>query len=180
LSTLMRASLAGDERAYREFLSDMAGVLRRYYARRLGGEGARDAEDLVQETLMALHTRRATYDPDRPVTVWAHAIARYKLVDYFRSRRVRATVPLEGQAEFLAGPDDVEPAMAKRDVVRLLDTLPPRSRRLVEDMKLEGRSVAETAARTGLSEAAVKVGVHRALKMLGRRFGGRGDRGPDE
>jgi RNA polymerase sigma-70 factor, ECF subfamily len=167
----MQASLAGDQPAYRELLSEMAGLLRRYYARRLGGDGAGDAEDLVQETLMAIHTRRATYDPERPVTAWAHAIAHYKLVDHFRRRRIRTTVPLDDSAEFLAGPDDAGDAMARRDVARLLSVLPPRAQRLLKEVKLEGRSVAETAALTGLSEAAVKVGVHRALKALVRRFG---------
>lgn len=167
----MCAALQGDQRAYRELLAELAALLRRYYAKRLRSEA--DAEDLVQETLMAIHTRRATYDASRPVTAWAHAIARYKLVDHFRRARLRATVPLGDASEFLAAADDATPAMARRDLARMLDALPAKSRQLLEEMKLDGRSVKETAARTGLSESAVKTGLHRALKSLAVRFGGK-------
>ena len=46
--------------------------------------GAAPAEDLVQETLIAIHSRRATYDPGQPFTAWVYGIARYKLIDEFR------------------------------------------------------------------------------------------------
>ncbi|WP_109122621.1 sigma-70 family RNA polymerase sigma factor [Azospirillum sp. TSO22-1] len=176
LSALMRASLAGDAQAYRAFLSELTVLLRRYCLRQLGADRLADAEDLVQETLMAIHTRRATYDPDRPVTAWAHAIARYKLVDHLRRRHPQVGVPLDDVEDFLAAPDDTEPAMARCDVGRLLDTLPEQPRALIRQVKLEGASIAETAARTGLSESAVKVGIHRGLKALAARFGAGGNR----
>ncbi len=136
----MRAALAGDAASYRAFLAELTTMLRRYFLRRLGGDRLADAEDLIQDTLMAIHARRATYDPERPVTVWVHAIARYKLIDHFRSRRVRASVPLDDEAEFLAGPDDAEPAMARRDVGRMLDTLPAQQVALVRAVKIDGKS----------------------------------------
>ena len=105
---------------------------------------------------------------------WVHAIARYKLIDHFRSRRVRASVPLDDEAEFLAGPDDAEPAMARRDVGRMLDTLPAQQVALVRAVKIDGESVATAAARSGMSESAVKVSIHRGLKALAARFGGKG------
>ena len=166
--------------SYRAFLAELTTMLRRYFLRRLGGDRLADAEDLVQDTLMAIHTRRATYDPERPVTVWVHAIARYKLIDHFRSRRVRASVPLDDEAEFLAGPDDAEPAMARRDVGRMLDTLPAQQVALVRAVKIDGESVATAAARSGMSESAVKVSIHRGLKALAARFGGKDDRARDE
>ena len=52
-------------------------------------------------------------------------------------------------------------------VEKLLDKLPEAKRRLVRDIKIEGESVADVAARTGMSETAVKVSVHRAIKLLG-------------
>jgi RNA polymerase sigma-70 factor, ECF subfamily len=180
LSILMRAALAGDAASYRAFLAELTTMLRRYFLRRLGGDRLADAEDLVQDTLMAIHARRATYDPERPVTVWVHAIARYKLIDHFRSRRVRASVPLDDEAEFLAGPDDAEPAMARRDVGRMLDTLPAQQVALVRAVKIDGESVATAAARSGMSESAVKVSIHRGLKALAARFGGKDDRARDE
>ena len=73
----MLAALAGDAAAYRMLLQGLTRHLRGYYAKRLG---AAAAEDAMQETLIAIHAKRATYDPARPFTAWVYGIARYKLV----------------------------------------------------------------------------------------------------
>ena len=161
--TWMLAALAGDAAAYRMLLQGLTRHLRGYYARRLG---AAAAEDAVQETLIAIHAKRATYDPMRPFTAWVYGIARYKLIDEFRRAKRRPTVPLEDAGE-LFGHDEAQEAIARRDVTKLLDKLSPAKRALVKDIKLDGVSVAEAAQRTGLSESAVKVTVHRAIKSLG-------------
>ena len=119
----------------------------------------------MQETLIAMHTRRATYEPSQPLTAWVYGIARYKLIDEYRRHKRRATVPLDEAGE-LFGHDEAEEAIARRDVSKLLDRLPPAKRQLVKDIKLDGVSVAEAAKRTGMSESSVKVTVHRALKSL--------------
>jgi RNA polymerase sigma-70 factor (ECF subfamily) len=171
----MLAALAGDAGAYRMLLSGLTRHLRSYYARRLD-PGA--AEDAVQETLIAIHTRRATYDPHLPFTAWVYGIARYKLIDEYRRHKRRAFVPLDEAAD-LFGHDDTGEAIARRDVGKLLAKLPPAKRELVKDIKLDGVSVAEAAARTGMSESAVKVTVHRAIKSLGEELnegGGDADR----
>jgi RNA polymerase sigma-70 factor (ECF subfamily) len=170
----MLAALAGDTAAYRMLLAALTRHLRAYFARRLEA-GA--AEDAVQETLIAIHARRATYDTALPFTAWVFGIARYKLIDEFRRVRRRAAVPLE-KAGDLFGHDDTEEAIARRDVNRLLAKLPAAKRQLVRDIKLDGVSVADVAARTGMSESAVKVTVHRAIKSLGEDLerGGDADR----
>jgi RNA polymerase sigma-70 factor, ECF subfamily len=170
----MLAALAGDTAAYRMLLAALTRHLRAYFARRLEA-GA--AEDAVQETLIAIHARRATYDTALPFTAWVFGIARYKLIDEFRRVRRRAAVPLE-EAGDLFGHDDTEEAIARRDVNRLLAKLPAAKRQLVRDIKLDGVSVADVAARTGMSESAVKVTVHRAIKSLGEDLerGGDADR----
>lgn len=169
LKALMLASLSGDSTAYRALLLALTPYLRAYFSRRVG---VPDAEDLVQETLIAIHTKRATYDPALPFTAWLHAIARYKLIDHFRRAGVRRTLPLE-EAESVVAGEEAETAGAKRDVEKLLDALPPARRDLLRQVKIEGLSTAEAAARTGLSESAVKVGVHRALKALSAMIGQR-------
>lgn len=163
----MLAALAGDGAAYRMLLAALTRHLRAYFTRRLDN-GA--AEDAVQETLIAMHARRATYDPSLPFTAWVHGIARYKLLDEYRRVKRRATVPLD-EAAMLFGQDESEAASARRDVGKLLAKLSPAKRALVRDIKLDGVSVADAAARTGLSESAVKVTVHRAIKSLGNDLG---------
>jgi RNA polymerase sigma-70 factor (ECF subfamily) len=159
----MLASLAGDGAAYRKLLAALTGHLRAYFARRVGPSAA---EDLVQETLIAMHTKRATYDPGLPFTAWIHGIARYKLIDEFRRNKRRAAVPLD-EAPDLFAHDESEAASAKRDVEKLLAHLPEAKRKLVRATKIDGLSTAEAADATGLSESAVKVTVHRAIKSLG-------------
>ena len=158
----MMAAQRGDNAAYRALLNALGGHLRAYYRRRVGPS---DAEDLVQETLIAMHSRRATYDPSQPFTAWVYGIARYKLIDEYRRSKRRASVPLDGIPELFAS-DEAEAASAKRDVEKLLATLPKARADLVRSAKIEGLSTEEVAARTGMSESAVKVGVHRAIKTL--------------
>jgi RNA polymerase sigma-70 factor (ECF subfamily) len=166
LKALFVRGLDGDADAYRSFLQALTRHLRGFLRRRIP-HYRDDVEDLVQEILLAVHNARHTYRPDEPLTAWLHAIARYKLMDFFRSRARRESLndPLDDYAELLADTDD-EPAQARHDIGKLLEHLPDKQRLPIVHMKLEGLSVTETARITGLSESAVKVGVHRGLKAL--------------
>ena len=95
----MLDALMGDSAAYRMLLSGLTRHLRSYYARRLD---AAAAEDAVQETLIAIHARRATYDPAQPFTAWVYGIARYKLIDEYRREKRRAAVPLDEAPDLFA------------------------------------------------------------------------------
>jgi RNA polymerase sigma-70 factor (ECF subfamily) len=129
------------------------------------------AEDLVQDTLMAIHIRRGTYDPALPFTAWVFGIARHKLVDEFRKDKRRASVPLD-EAPALFAADDTEAAIVRRDVDKLLAQLPQAKRTLLKAIKLDGEAVADVARHAGMSEAAVKVSVHRSVKSLTDGLGG--------
>lgn len=162
--------LAGDEVAYKRFLGSLAAHLRAYFRRRLF-QMPEEIEDLVQETLIAVHTRRHTYRKDQPLTAWMHSIARYKLVDFlrYRARHDALNVPLEDDLQVFAAAER-EPLDARHDVEILLRVLPARQRAALKMMKIEGASAAETASAMGMSEGAVKVSVHRGLKALAARF----------
>ena len=166
LRNLLVGGLAGDAAAYHAFLRDLGTHLRAYYRRRMPGLPD-EVEDLVQESLLAVHNQRHTYDPGQPLTAWVHAIAKYKLVDLLRRRagRDRLNDPLDDELDVLAH-NDSEAATARLDLAKLLLRLPDRQRLPIIHMKLEGLSVIETARATGMSESAVKVGVHRGLKAL--------------
>jgi RNA polymerase sigma factor (sigma-70 family) len=166
LKALFVRGLDGDADAYRSFLQALTRHLRGFLRKRIPHLHD-DIEDLVQEILLAVHNARHTYRPDEPLTAWLHAIARYKLMDFFRSRARRESLndPLDDWAELLAYTDD-EPARTRHDIGKLLERLPDKQRLPIVHVKLEGLSVTETARITGLSESAVKVGVHRGLKAL--------------
>ena len=166
LRDLLVRGLAGDAPAYHACLKELSAYLRAFLRRRLV-RLPDEVEDLVQETLLAVHNQRHTYDADQPLTAWVHGIARYKLVDLLRRRAVREALndPLDDELDVFAS-SDTEAADARRDVAKLLERLPDRQRLPIIRMKLEGLSVTETARLTGMSESAVKVGVHRGLRAL--------------
>jgi RNA polymerase sigma-70 factor (ECF subfamily) len=166
LKPLWLRAQAGDEAAYRQSLVLLTGRLRAYLRRRLTAYPD-EVEDLVQETLLALHLQRGTYDPTLPVSAWAVAIARHKLVDLWRrrGRRDDLQLALDDVDEALLA-SEPEEAGTRRDLQTLLLTLPQAQQQAIVLTKLEGLSVAEAAARTGASESAIKVQVHRGLKRL--------------
>jgi RNA polymerase sigma-70 factor (ECF subfamily) len=149
-------------------LSQLSANLRSYFKTRLAriGRSATEAEDLTQEALMAIHTRRHTYDPAEPLTPWVYAIARYKLIDHLRHTRSSMTdLPIE-DAEELTAQDDYAGTESANDLTKLLGELPEKMRRAIQAVKLDGLSVVEAANQCGMSESAVKVNVHRGLKAL--------------
>ena len=170
LRSLMLQGLAGDAAAYRLFLDELTRHLRSYLRRRLRGL-PHEVEDLLQELLLAIHNKRQTYDPKQPLTAWVQAIARYKLVDLLR-RRSRSDLLTDALDEddqvFATTANDA--AEAQYDVAKLLRGLPDRQRLPILYVKLEGASVTDTAIRTGMSESAVKVGIHRGLKALAEKI----------
>lgn len=172
LRSLLLRGLDGDAVAYRTFLQKLSVHLRAFLGRRLYG-WPDEVEDLVQECLLAMHNQRHTYQSDQPLTAWVHAIARYKMIDLLRAKRGREAlhVPLDDELAVFA--ESAEAASdARRDIGTLLKTLPDRHRLPIEQVKLEGLSVAEAARRTGMSESAVKVGIHRGLKALALKMRG--------
>lgn len=173
LRALMLAALAGDSRAYRSLLEALRAPLLRYYRARLGPALAANCDDLVQDTLMAIHTRRMTYDSGQLLTAWVYAIARYKLIDHFRRHKLRATLPLEDDAAIFAH-DEAGDAAARLDLQTVLSTISERPADLIRQVRIEGASIAEAAERSGMSETAAKVSIHRGLKALTARFSGGG------
>ncbi|MGO9444307.1 MAG: sigma-70 family RNA polymerase sigma factor [Thiobacillaceae bacterium] len=166
LKDLLLRALDGEAPAYQAFLKELSAHLRAYFRKRLA-RLPDEVEDLVQESLLAIHNKRHTYDANQPLTAWVYAIAKYKLVDLLRRRASHdvLTDPLDDEMDFLSFTDN-EAAEAKRDLGKLLERLPDRQRLPIVHTKLEGLSVTEAAQLTGMSESAVKVGVHRGLKAL--------------
>ncbi|MCC6948310.1 MAG: sigma-70 family RNA polymerase sigma factor [Bradyrhizobiaceae bacterium] len=164
---LMRAAIGGDGAAYERLLKAMAPVLRSIARRGLirAGRSEAEAEDVVQETLLAIHLKRHTWDADRPVGPWVHAIARNKLIDHLRRRGNRADIPIEGFEEVLSADEDAPPVEA-RDVEPYLNGLPARQRDVVRCIIWEEISIRETADRLKITEGAVRVALHRGLTAI--------------
>ena len=165
LKALMLASLDGDAGAHRALLDRLSRRLRAYYKGKLAGIGrdVTEAEDLVQETVLAIHIKRHTYDPAEPLTPWVHAVARYKLIDFLRRSHASIShVSIENADEIMAHDDNVG-VESTYDVKRLMERLPKNMRCSIEAVKLDGLSIAEAAVRCGISEPGVKVNIHLSL-----------------
>ena len=166
----MRAERQGDSAAYGILLGEIAGFLRKLTRHRLGqlGLNPHEAEDLVQEILIALHTKRHTWDQDRPFMPWLFAVTRYKFIDTARrlrretSRRIDLTY--DEMAEMIEAPQ-ADPDLAG-DVERHLSELPEGQQAVVRSIALDGASVRETAQKLSASEGSVRVSFHRALQRL--------------
>ena len=168
LSRLFRAAIAGDERAYADFLHRIAALVRGFVRRKIV-QGGVDPEDVVQETLLAIHVKRHTWRSDAPVLPWVYAIARFKLIDAFRRRGRRIEVEIDEIAETFAEPETE--TVSERDINRALEGLPPTQRSVVSSISVDGHSIGETAAKLGVSETAVRVSLHRGLAAIAKRFG---------
>jgi RNA polymerase sigma-70 factor (ECF subfamily) len=168
-TVLMHAALEGDEASYRRLLELLGASLRRTVRSRFAryGAGDIDVEDVVQETLLAIHLKRHTWSRGEKLGPWVTAIVRNKLVDVMRRRGRRAEGPLDDVIDVLAD-EALAPAEsdAQRDVQQMLGTLQERQQRIVRSISLEGRSVRETAEALAMSEVAVRVALHRSLKQL--------------
>jgi RNA polymerase sigma-70 factor (ECF subfamily) len=160
LRHLMVQSQKGDRKAYVPLLEECGHWLQRYFRRRAP---AHQLDDLVQDTLMSLHRKLASYDPARPFTPWLAALARYRWIDHLR-RVYRA-----GEVELgddVTARDEEGAIVARMSLERLLAQLSPAQAQAIELVKIEGLSVAEAARRCGQSEPLIKVNIHRGLKKL--------------
>jgi RNA polymerase sigma-70 factor (ECF subfamily) len=168
LQRLMQGSLSGDADSHRTLLKLLSGNLRAYFCHKLSrvGRSAADAEDLVQETLIAIHVHRNSYDLSRPVVPWVYSIARYKLIDFLRrTKAIAHDIPIN-EVEGLTSRDDRADVESALELEALLERLPPKMRRAIQFVKLKGLSVREAAQHCGMSESAIKVSVHRGLRQL--------------
>ena len=167
-SKTMKTAMAGDEGAYRRLLEEISRSVRAMARAAFGRArlGDADVEDAVQETLLAIHLKRHTWDPGQKLGPWVNAIARHKIIDAMRRRSGRRAEPIEDFENVLAAPAGEDPH-ALSDAKKLMETLNPRQRDIVQSISLDGQSIAATAARLMMTEVAVRVALHRALKSLG-------------
>ncbi|KQV84430.1 sigma-70 family RNA polymerase sigma factor [Rhizobium sp. Root1220] len=166
-SEWMRGALKGDTKAYHRFLAAVTPHLRAMARRRCDqlGAPASEAEDVVQEVLLAVHLKRGTWDAARPIGPWLSTIVRNKLIDSLRRRGRHVNVPIEDVIATLEA-DEQTDALDRLDAERMLARLRDPQRDIVRSISIDGAGVRETAERLNMTEGAVRVSLHRALKSL--------------
>ncbi len=170
LRALMVRTQRGEQAACEQLLTKVSQLSRKYVSgalQRVGIAPEGRAEDIVQEILLAVYSKRGTYDSKHCFLPWMYAIAKYKLVDNLRTTKGHLSpVALESAPEISVAPDFSDAL----DVDLLLQALPAKQRLLLGLVKLQGFTAAEAAKKTGTTESSVKVSVHRALKRLKDMF----------
>jgi RNA polymerase sigma factor (sigma-70 family) len=163
----MRSAIKGDTQDYNRFLTAVTPYLRAMARRRCDQLGAptSEAEDVVQEVLLAVHLKRGTWDPARPIGPWLSIIVRNKMIDSLRRRGRRVNVPIEDVIDTLEA-EQPSDGLDRLDVEQLLQRLKDPQREIVRSISLQGTSIRETAERLKMTEGAVRVALHRALKSL--------------
>ena len=161
MAQMMAASQKGDRAMYRALLSEVQLWLERYFRKRVAPA---QIDDLVQEVLMAVHAKRATWDPTRAFYPWLAAIARYRWIDHLR--KVYRSAEDELGDHDAAEESEEEAVMARMSLERLFVQLPDKQAEVIELVKIEGLTISEASAKTGQSESLVKVNIHRGLKKL--------------
>lgn len=159
LDRLMAAARGGDSAAYRQFLAEAARRIRIRLARKMGADS--ELEDLVQESLIAIHEKRHTLDPGRPVAPWMNAIAGYKLIDHWR-KRGRSIVDLDDEADLAVAAH----TLAGVDIETLLNRLPSAQAEAIRLTHIEGLTNREAGQRLGVGLSAMKLRVHRGMARL--------------
>jgi RNA polymerase sigma-70 factor (ECF subfamily) len=161
---ILEASQRGETKDYETLLREVSEVLKSYFARH-NVESAL-CEDLTQETLLAIHRARHTYMPGRPFQAWMYAIARNKLVDALRAKKVSA-LGMASADESALEELEATPSIGGLGALRAaLATLSSKQRNVIALLKFEGFSIKSVASQLGLSESDVKVTAHRAQKAL--------------
>ncbi len=156
----MREALDGNQASYRLLLSDLRIWLCAFFSKRVHQDGI---EDLVQDTLLAVHNKKHTYDPSRSFGAWVNAVARHKWIDKIRANVRHIDVELDDN---MPSPNASQIMCAKHDVAKLLKLIPSTQAEIIEMVKLQELSIEEVALKTGYSHSYIKVAVHRGMKKL--------------
>lgn len=165
LEHLVKDVAAGNADAYRRLLELSARLIRGYLLTKMAGPLRSDVEDVVQETLLAVHLKYNSYDPAQPYLPWLRAIANHKLIDHWRKRKIAGTVPLDDELTDTLASDIVE-ADVGITLERLMEQLSDKQQKIVRLARIDGKSMAEIADEMQLTVADVKVTLHRAIKKL--------------
>ncbi len=165
LSDHMRAAQKGDQKAYQLVLEAAVPLLTTYFKKRIF-DG--DVDDIIQETLMAVHTSRHTYVPDLPFENWLYGLARFKMLDALRKsyKKSDREVQIPDSLETFFGDETNNDNEARLDVEKILNTLPKKQRDIVYRSKIMGEKLADIAVTYKTTESNIKVIIHRAFHDL--------------
>lgn len=168
LAQLMRNACGGDQNAYRIFLVSITPLLRGIVNAKASGLSPEDREEILQDVLIAVHTKKQSWRQDQALRPWLFAITRYKIIDRFRARGRAVFVDIDDFADQLSAPVTLD--AETMDIEKLVSKLSGKQLLVVRAIGIEGKTHQEAASELGMNENAVRVNFHRGLEKL-RAFG---------
>jgi RNA polymerase sigma factor (sigma-70 family) len=165
LEALLVDANAGDARAFARFLTEVLPLVRKVVHAKGRGLPADQHEDVVQEVLLAIHLKRQTWDPATPLRPWLYAVTRYKVVDAFRRKGRAIHLPVEDFADIIEDDTQVIPH-GDGDAHAILAQIDQRSAAIVRAIGIDGERPSDVGVRMSMSEGAVRVAFHRAVRKL--------------
>jgi len=171
LAKWLSAAQLGDKISYEKFLVAVSNLLKSFLLKRMGDPDL--VEDVLQESLLAIHRSRHTYRPEKPVEPWLYAICEHRMVDFYRKYRRIEKMEITTVDDF----DDIVHANADNSqhnigesILEALTHLPEKQRQVIELLKIKDLSVKETAIRMNMSESLVKVTAFRGYQAIRRQL----------
>lgn len=180
-AALVRRCQAGDQQAFQEIVerhqskvfSIIYGIVR----------SRNDAEDIAQQVFTKVYFSIKNFDLRSSLLTWIYKITVNECYDYLRKQKVRRLVyeadMSEEESQRLQNTESpasrrvpIDQDLERRDfVVKLLMKVPEEDRMLLIEKEVEGRTVEELAATTGLNENTIKVKLFRARQKLVKAAG---------
>lgn len=166
---LVELVLAGDNTAFEYLFDRYHEAIRRLFMQRMGG--ARDVDDLLQETFVKVYVNLHRYNAAYMFGQWVYTIARNTFVDYVRRRQDDLPIDERFAAPASSAPTPEESVIngqQRRQLENYLERLSPRYRKLIEMRFFEEYSYEEIAAKLDLPLGTVKTQIHRARERMCR------------
>jgi RNA polymerase sigma-70 factor (ECF subfamily) len=156
----------GDTTVYQTLLQECARIIRGYVYARVGARDRSAVEDIVQDTLLAIHTKYHSYDPSMAFLPWLRTIAHHKLIDHWRRQKISDIVSIDDNEIHLLIASDTQQTDTIMSLEKLFENLSDKQKHIVQLARLEGKTMVEIATELSLSVSDVKVTLHRAIQKL--------------
>ena len=163
---LLRQFAAGDKEAFETLFRQHQAEVYGWIVRIVRDAGA--AEDLTVETFWRIYRARERFDPERSFGAWARRIAGNAALDHLKSLRPEA--PLTENLAVATEPDPAQRQDVRRKTEWAFRQLPVRLQAVASLALVEERPYQEIGELLGISVAAVKSRVFRAVRILRREL----------
>jgi RNA polymerase sigma-70 factor (ECF subfamily) len=158
---LLKQSQQGNKNSYKQFLTEVQPFIKSVIYNKVNNTIIID--DILQDTLLAIHNSLHTYDSARNAKSWISVIAKNKALDYLKSNQHKLS-----QAQDIASLKIESDKLNSNniDIEKAMQQVSIKQQEIIVKMKVEGKTAKQTALELEMTESAVKTAAHRAYKLI--------------